>query len=953
MGISDLFRPNWKHSDAAVRAKAVRGMDADDQAVLLQIAEGDEDRSIRELAVSRIDDAGALDALAERCAGRPLADQARERASSLRISKAVQGEDLEGAKAALAGIVDDLHLADIVRRAQLEPIRRAALDRLQDERALAEVIRNAKDRALCRSLLERITDAAILRSLALEDQRRELAQAALDRIEDAETLADIAKGAKVKAVRKRAKKRLDAVSAPDSEQQARDLAQKKVHAQLVQLCRTVEKRAQSTDWEATAQAFEEAQARWEELTDQWQDTDEKLAQRFKAVCLGFQTRRDQARAHHAQREAQVVERQAQREEHREERDARTALCEQILGLGGDDVAEELAALQAQWEERGALPESIADELTKRYETAVRQCLKGLERAEDQASTAEALTALLAEANNVLKIRKMVVLRKKFGPLERRWSKVGRGATPEQREAFEELVARFRELEERDQQEYEQRKAENQKRIEALVEQVDKAASGRDLREAERLLKEARATLKKPGPLPSREVWKELRAPLDEAQQKLYVHLQELREADNWQRWANTPRAEELCKKAEGLAEVEDLAEVAKQLRPLQNEWKQVGPVARDQANERWLRFKAACDAAYERCQPYFAEQDTQRKENLEKKEQLCVQVEGLVESTEWNETTDRIKGLQADWKDIGPVPRKQSDAIWKRFRGACDAFFDRRKEHFKTQDAERKVNLEKKATLCERAETLAESSEWAETADKLKGLQAEWKAIGPVPRNKSDAIWSRFRGACDHFFARKKSHLDEGRSENLAQKRELCDALEKGLDGEGEDGPVKPEDLAAQVLETWETWKSIGPIPFDEERPMAERLDGLTARAVETHPAAFQGSALDPEANARRQAELCMQAEVLATQAVERREGERVKLEEQDAESMAAKLREALASNTFKEESAAEDAQRVTDQVTSLRRSLSRVGPVPGDKGRELKERFDKACTEIQGPRKG
>jgi len=949
MGITDLFRPSWKHSDAAVRAKAVRAMDGDDEPLLLQIAESDDDRAIRELATSKINDADALDALAGRCGGDPLAGQARERASSLRIALAVQGEDEVAAANALAHIEDDTHLADIVRRAQLDPIREAALERLKDERALADVIRTAKDQALCKKLVERITEPAILRSLAQEEQRRELAQAALERIEDPEALAAVAKSAKLKAVRKRAKRLYDATQAPDAEKQAEDLEQKKLHAQMVQLCRTVEKQTGSTDWEETARAFAEAQERWDALKAQWHDQDERLFERFDVAQKGFALRHAHVKAAVGAREVQVAERQ----EHQAETDARTALCEQILALEGEDLADGLAKLQAQWEARGELPEPIRGELERRYDTAVRQCQRQLDSQAEQTSNAEQLDALLAEVEAALKIRKMDDLRKRFGPLKSRWSRaVAAGVVSEaQGERYQALEQRFEEREEKDRAALEQRKADNQTRIEKLVETITLAAGGDDLREADRLLKEARATLNKPGGLPSREAWKELRVTLEQAGETLYLRTQELREADNWQRWANTPRAEELCKRAEALAEVEDLAELAKQLRPLQKEWKQVGPVARDEANTRWLRFKAACDAAYTRCEPYFAEQDVQRKENLEKKEQLCVQVEALAESAEWNETSDLIKQLQAEWKAIGPVPRKVSDAIWKRFRAPCDAFFERRKEHFKAQDADRKVNLTAKEALCERAEVLAESSDWPETAEKLKQLQAEWKACGPVPRNRSDAIWQRFREACDHFFARRASHLDEGRSENLTQKKALCEALEQALSGAGE--PETPEDVAKLLLETWDTWKSVGPIPFDEEQPLQDRLNALSAQAVETHPAAFKGSPLDPEANARRQTELCIQAEVLAATAKEKREGERIKLEEQDAESMAARLKEALASNTFKQESQAEITQRATDQITSLRRSWSRVGPVPGDQGRDLRERFDKACREALGPQGG
>jgi Domain of Unknown Function (DUF349) len=973
MGITDLFRPNWKHSDAGVRSKAVRAMDADDQPLLVEIAKTDSDRAIRELAVSKINDADALEALAEGCGAdrETLADLARERACSLRIAQAVQGEDAELAEAALAHITNDMHLADILRRAQLESIRRGALDRLEDERALAEVIRTSKDRELCKTLMDRITDPVILRSLALEEQRRDLAQAALDRIEDPEALRAVAKDGKIKAVRKRAKRMLDAAEAPNPEEQAQNLAQKKIHAQLVQLCRTVEKRTGSSDWEETTRVFAEAQARWDELTAQWQDDDEKLVGRFEAACKGFAIRWEQAHAHLADRDAKVAAQQADRDaevaaqqadrdaevaarqEHRAELDARTSLCEQILALEGDHLADDLTGLQAQWEERGEIPEPIRVELEKRYETAVRQCTRQMENLAEQEADREALEALIAEGVRALKVRKMVALQKRFEPLQKRWSRaVAAGVTSEaQREQFDELVARFNERTERDQAAQEQRAVDNQARIEALIEQVNGAVTSKDLREAERLLTEARATLKRPGPLPNREIGKTLRPLLDDAQAKLHERVGELREGDNWKRWANTPRAEELCVRAEELAKVEDLAEVAKQLRPLQNEWKKIGPVTQDQASARWLRFKEACDAAYTRCEPYFAEQDLKRKENLDLKEQLCVQVEELAESGEWNETADRIKQLQSEWKEIGPVPRKVSDAVWKRFRAPCDAFFDRRKEYFKTQDAERKVNLEKKEAMCEQAETLAESSDWPETAERLKQLQADWKSGGPVPRNRSDAIWQRFRTACDHFFARRASHLDEGRSENLAQKRTLCEELEKALSGEGE--PVKPEDLAQKLLETWDTWKSIGPIPFDEEKPLGDRLSAITTQAVEAHPAAFKGSSLDPEANARRKTELCMQAEVLAITAQEKREGERLKLEEQDAESMAARLKEAMASNTYGEESRAEDVQRLSEQVTSLRRAWTRAGPVPGDEGTRLQERFDKACKEAMGSQDG
>ncbi|MFH2010143.1 MAG: DUF349 domain-containing protein [bacterium] len=958
MGITDLFRASWKHKDAAVRARAVRGMDTDDTPLLLQIAETDSDRGVRELAVNRIEDADVLAELAQRCSDAWLTDLANERANGLRIGSAIQGDDPVRAAHALARITADAALADIVKRAQLEAIRLAALERLQDVKALAEVVRTAADRDLCLTVLGRIEDPSVLRGIALADPRREVANAALDRLDDPDALQAIAQQAKVKFVRNRAKKLLKVVQPPDTGAREQALAQKKLHAQLVQLCRTVEKISASTHWEETGRHIEQAQEQWAALTRDRDEEDPKLEQRFKAACLGFNTRRDQALAHHAARSA-VPEarradpepRRADPEEHRAEREARSALCEEILALDGENAEERLAELTEKWEALGPAPEPIREELDRRFDSAVQQCRQRHERAASAEETRAAFEALLRDAEEAIGLKKVSQAAQRFGRIQQEWGRLERagGRDAELAEGLAGLQQRLRQREEEEQAADERHRAGNQAKLEGLIRRVTEAAAGQDLRTAERLGRDAKSALQKPGPLPNREIWRELRKQLESAQKQLHDRLLELREADDWQRWSNLPRLEELCGRMESLAVEEDLATVAKVLRACQAEWKKIGPAPREKADAQWTRFKTACDAAYARCEEYFAEQSTQRDENLKLKEALCEQVEALVDSPDFTETTERIKQLQADWKAIGPVPRNKSDALWKRFRATCDRFFDRRKEHFKAQDEQRRENLTQKEALCEQVEALMGADEWVATADKIKQLQAAWKAIGPVPRNKSDALWTRFRSACDHFFERRKSHLDEGRGANLARTKELCAALELLVSGEGES--TAPADLAKQVLDAWTEWKTIGPIPFDMEEPMLKRLEDVTAKAVAAHPAEFAGSPLDVEANARRLAELCMQAEVLAGNAAEKRDGERLKLEEQDAETMAARLKEALAKNTFAQESRAEDEQRFTDGVAALRKSWSRSGPVPGEQGRALRERFEKACAEALGRR--
>src|SRR5207245_3817724 len=147
-----------------------------------------------------------------------------------------------------------------------------------------------------------------------------------------------------------------------------------------------------------------------------------------------------------------------------------------------------------------------------------------------------------------------------------------------------------------------------------------------------------------------------------------------------------------------------------------------------------------------RTRAHFAIVDEQRGANLAKKEELATRVEALVDSSDWKETAELIKALQEEWKALGPVPKEKADDVWKRFRGACDKFFDRRKAHFEAGDAERNANLAKQEELIAAVEKLAGSTDWKRTAEEIKGLQAEWKTIGAVPRDKAEQMWQRIRG---------------------------------------------------------------------------------------------------------------------------------------------------------------------------------------------------------------
>src|SRR5690606_23403647 len=156
-----------------------------------------------------------------------------------------------------------------------------------------------------------------------------------------------------------------------------------------------------------------------------------------------------------------------------------------------------------------------------------------------------------------------------------------------------------------------------------------------------------------------------------------------------------------------------------------------------QGEAMWRRFKTAQDEVYNRTATQFAAQSAERAANLARKQSLCERAEALADSSDWVRTASEIQALQAEWKTIGPVSRGHERAIWERFRAACDRFFTRRQEDLKRRKEEWAGNLARKEALCEKAETLAESTEWESAAAQLKQLQAEWKTIGPVRKAKS------------------------------------------------------------------------------------------------------------------------------------------------------------------------------------------------------------------------
>ncbi len=275
----------------------------------------------------------------------------------------------------------------------------------------------------------------------------------------------------------------------------------------------------------------------------------------------------------------------------------------------------------------------------------------------------------------------------------------------------------------------------------------------------------------------------------------------------------------LCEQAEALINDEDIVGAFRQLQQLHNEFREAGPVAPELREEVWTRFKTASTTVNRRHQEHFESKKERERINLEQKTAICEEIEAmnLDEFTSyqmWNNATQKVLEMQARWKEIGFAPQKMNLKIFERFRFACDEFFRRKSEFFKSVKSTLAENLEKKRALCEQAEALKESEEWKETADKLTKLQKEWKEIGPVTQKYSDALWKRFVSACDEFFERRNKATSSQRSveqENLKSKREVIAKIKAIDEALPEDEQIK--SINALTAE----WNSIGFVPFKEK----------------------------------------------------------------------------------------------------------------------------------------
>ena len=671
-------------------------------------------------------------------------------------------------------------------------------------------------------------------------------------------------------------------------------------------------------------------------------------------------------------ERALAEQRAEEERQNAIRAVRLSLCERVAALRGDETVDEVARARAEWEGLpGPGEQEIDDAETRaRFDEACRRALARLENRKEAEKVHGRLDELATEAARLAAEPELP---------EHTWQGVvtewrtlqpradGLDAAVVERFAGAEAAVTARETERRAAAERALRQ--QLQRIEQLIDRAQKRAAAEDLtlREADRAARELRAVVDAPPALEEREqhaLVERLRVALA----VLSPRLHELREMDEWKRFANAAVQEELIAAtealrtkhgfdAEGGPTPENVEKAARDLHDIQERWKQVAEAPRAQAQALWHRYRQAADPIQAKAREFFAQRAEERGGNLQRKLALIERAEALADSTDWIKTAEELKKLQAEWQQIGAVPRQETKATWKRFRDACDRFFTRRNADLAERKEAWAANLAKKEALCARAEELAASRDWDRSAAEIRRLQADWKTIGPVRRNKSEAIWNRFRAACDTFFDRYKRRDEIELEAKQADREALVSELEalgpaapagpeipaEGVEAEGVAAAAPqaaPGDLLERVRSLRSRWNQTTPVVRHGADPLSGRFVGALERLITSYPEAFRGTELDVEAARQKMDRLCTRVEGFVAGAASPAEN--------SSKALAEMLREALAANTIGGRAGEESKWRtMADEVRQAQSAWSRLGPVPGDAGRQLSERFHKACNRF------
>ena len=840
-----------------------------------------EDPKVRRAAVARLEDAAILSEIFQSDPDEEVKRRAHEALVGVALSL-----DLGAALRAVAALSEESSLLTAARSAALVEVAQAALERLSSSRTLGAVARQGSYLPVRMEAVRRLEDASELGSVALKTEEKDVAMAALDRLADGELLAGLAveeraellsllsERARNKAVAKRARTLLRGGEEPAAavRQRPTDRARQK------EVCEAMEQLARAEEPDGLLQRIEQVRGEWIDLVP---DVDADFEERFEAAWTA-------ARENRVRRvEEAALRRQAEQERAREQEEKvapRLELIRRVEALQGEALGSGLPEAQADWERLRVLDSAEGEILKEHFDAACRQAgarhsawiaeqeerramdekeshrmeqerreKASLRRLEQMGARADKLLA--SQAPTLKAVEKMLreIRQAQEEPEELPSGKERSAWTKRLHELQSALAPRLTELREAEDWKHWANETVQEELCvlaESLQEIADPAEAARRLQEIQNRWRQAGSVSREKSQL----LWSRFKAARDTVRSRLEGMFSE-----------NAARKEEICRQAEGLEASLEWKATAEALKRLQADWKGLSSAGAARDRALWLRFRGACDRFFTRRKEDLKTRKADWSNNLRARQGLCEKAESLAESADWDATAAELKQLQKEWKSIGPVGGKDSDATWKRFREACDRFFQRYKRRHEIDQEQRMTRREE---VCARLEALGAGGEIAAGEDLpeiLRQLETAWQEAPGLPPKLMPAWQERYGGALERVIAAHPDRLagspfDGRRNRELLE--EILERVEKLMpDRSAVDsshlspatrlatmwveamaantiGGRIPEDTqlrAAQeeVKRAQSAWQKIGPVPSDVRRDLTRRFLRACARIAQ------------------------------------------------------------------------------------------------------------------------
>ena len=975
MGIIDKLKgtPKWKNSDPAIRLEGLR--ETDDPTVFAEVLETDADAKVRRASVGKVEDPAALTRAASGDADEDVRDKASERLIAL-ANDANMAEAT--AVAAAQGVTDSRRLSTIAKTSPHAAARAAALARITDIRALSSIARNAKDESTARAAFDRVTSLGSskdatdeLLNIALKSDYKDLALAAFDSLvelasPDRAQLEMVEARASQKPVQKRARTLMQQMD--DAEAARRTAAEEQARREL-QIIDAIDQVALAySDWEKGESELARLTAVWVTFTDIAPESAGKFdnATGHARAALDARRRDAAAAAEKARREAEEAEELGR--QRTEALATREALCVRVETLDGDHAIEQLNAIEEEWRSLAPLvgngPE--ASRLAERFAVAVAACRTRHELGATVDETRAKLEALVVVAETLPSLEEATAAAEQWRKLVREARGLATVLTNAARPAgdlagrLDAVAAVFAGRDNQSKESEDKSRQELLTKVQRMTERAKRVAEAEQitLKEGERLLKDIRASLDE-ATAHDRKEFNDAAAALRAQLEKVAPRVRDLREMDDWRRFANAQQQERMILEAETLVAKlaleeqqglpSDLATAARLLRDFHTKWKSAAEAPRDQAQRLWERFRTATDLIRLRCEQYFKQQREARSASVAARTLLVEEAEALTASTDWVKAATRFQELQEAWNAAGPAQKPGGEGgpdptrdLMRRFRAASNQFFSRRREDLVTRKKVWGDNQSKKEALCARAEELAQSTEWDAASAELKKLQAEWKTVGPLRRAKSEQLWTKFRTAADLFFERYKNRHELALAGKIAEREAWLHELDAIAAIEGD----APDDLSEKIQTLRTTWNRAVPIPSAEFRLLVDRWQKTLAGVIARWPEAFKGTDVDPAAAVQRMEKLVSKLEALLKELGAAPTDQRKTLS--PTEELAAKLRNAFATNAMGKDKQDDAKWRsANDSLKDAQQSWQRLPPIVSDEVTKLEQRFTNAARKV------